>query len=588
MYALFNGMSVYLTIPLLQTLFSGDKINEVTKQVPTESVIPSEMSSWINGIITELKNFVFAGNTADILLKICILIVITYFLKNVFGYLQSYFLSFVEQKFIKDFRDKAYEHLHKLPMSYFKNEQTGELISRITNDVQVAHSISAVFLNLIREPLTILVFLFIALSISWKLTLFSLLVLPFSLFIIAYVGSLLRKQSRKLQEKIADITTILEETISGVKIVKAFGMEEYEIKKFKKETNSYSKIILKMIWTRNSASPITEFLSVLVGAIVIYYGGSLVLESKTLEASQFLGFLFAIFSLMPPIKELTSVNNRIQEASAAADRIFEIIEIEPAIKSKENAISKKEFNNTIEFNNVYFNYEDSPEIILEDINLKVKKGDIIAFVGSSGSGKTTLVDLLPRFYDPVKGQILIDGVDIADIKLEDLRSMMGIVTQETVLFNESIKNNIAYGLSEFPIEKIIEVAKIANAHNFILECPNGYETIVGERGTKLSGGQRQRISIARALLKNPPIMIFDEATSALDNESEKLVQEAIEKLMKDRTTFVIAHRLSTIQNADLIVVLDKGKIVQTGKHKDLLIDKNGLYSKLNELQYRNS
>jgi subfamily B ATP-binding cassette protein MsbA len=416
--------------------------------------------------------------------------------------------------------------------------------------------------------------------------LFSLVVLPFSLIIISYIGIVLRKISGLLQQKMADITNNLHETITGVKIVKAFGMEKYENKKFFDETNKYFKLSLKITRIRNIASPATEFLSVIVGVVIIYFGAQLVLVDKSISASQFFGFLLAIFQLMPPVKELSSVNNRIQESSAAADRIFEILDTEPRIKNIENPIVVEDFKDSVEFQNVTFMYDDSEEPVLDGINIKVKKGNVIALVGSSGAGKTTMVDLLPRFYDPIDGKILLDGIDIKKIRIEDLRRLMGIVTQETVLFNESARSNIAYGLSECPEEKIIEAAKAANAHNFIMELPHKYDTIIGEKGTKLSGGQRQRISIARAILKNPPIMILDEATSALDNESEVLVQEAIERLLHDRTVFVIAHRLSTIRNADRIIVLDRGKIVQDGKHDQLLEDQNGIYKKLYELQFR--
>ena len=529
----------------------------------------------------------FSGDKTTALFKICVIILFAFLAKNIFGYLQAYYLAYVEQGLIKDLRDSAYKHLHKLPMSYFKNEKTGNLISRITNDVNVVQSsVSAVFLNLIREPLTIIVFLGIALSISWQLTLFSIVILPFSIAIISWVGLILRKQSAILQAKMSDITTVLHETISGVKIVKAFGMENYENKKFTGETYSFFKIVLKIVRIRNSSSPITEFLSVVVGIFIIYYGGKLVLVSGTLKASEFLGLLFAIFQLMPPIKELSGVNNRIQESSAAADRVFEILDTKPTITNIENAKSVNSFSDCIEFSDVCFHYDDSDEPVLKNICFTVNKGEIIALVGSSGSGKTTLVDLLPRFYDPISGRILLDGNDIKEIKIEDLRRLMGIVTQETVLFNDTIKNNIAYGLNDFSMEKIIEASKAANAHNFIMDFPKGYETIVGERGAKISGGQRQRLSIARALLLNPQIMIFDEATSALDSESEILVQEAIERLMHDRTTFVIAHRLSTIRNADKILVLDDGKIIQEGEHDELMQVGNGLYRKLYELQFR--
>lgn len=592
LYALLNGASIYLTIPLLDTLFQeSDKTTEVTadtSDVQTE-VVPGFISETLEGMVSTFRDWIFEGSITDILLKICTLILFAFLGKNLFGYLQAYFLAFVEQGVIQDVRNAAYRHLHKLPMSYFKSEKTGNLISRITNDVNVVQaSVSAVFLNLIREPLTIVVFLGIAISISWRLTIFSVIILPFSLFFIAWIGLKLRKQSTRLQEKMADITTVLHETISGVKIVKAFGTEEYENSKFARETKKFFKLTLKMVRIRNSSGPVTEFLSVLVGAIIIYYGGQLVLVEKSIRASEFLGFLFAIFQLMPPIKELSSVNNRIQESSAAADRIFEILDTEPNIRNIANPKKIDGFNNEIVFEDVSFHYEDSDELVLRNINLSAKRGQIIALVGSSGAGKTTLVDLIPRFFDPTYGRILIDGIDIKEVAIENLRKLMGIVTQETVLFNETARDNIAYGLKDYPQEKVIEAAKAANAHRFIIELPKSYDTITGERGTKLSGGQRQRISIARALLKNPPIMIFDEATSALDNESEVLVQEAIERLMHDRTTFVIAHRLSTIRNADRILVLDKGTIVQDGKHDELLEDQKGIYRKLYELQFRES
>ncbi|MCW8810838.1 MAG: ATP-binding cassette domain-containing protein, partial [Ignavibacteriaceae bacterium] len=346
------------------------------------------------------------------------------------------------------------------------------------------------------------------------------------------------------------------------------------------------KTILKIVRIRDAASPITEMISIIVGAVIIYYGGTLVLKSATISASLFMGFLLAIFQMMKPIKDLSTVNNRIQEAGAAADRIFEILDTVPDIKDSKDAKTLNDFKGTVRFNKVSFKYEDSEEWVLDDINIEVVKGDIIALVGPSGGGKSTLVDLIPRFYDPIKGSILIDGEDIRNYTLDSLRSKMGIVTQETFLFNSSIKDNIAYGLDNYPDDKIIEAAKAANAHEFIIQTNDGYDTIIGERGIKLSGGQRQRLTIARAILKNPDIMIFDEATSALDSESEILVQEAIERMMKNRTTVVIAHRLSTIRNATRIIVIERGKIIQTGTHQELMLRENGLYKKLYEMQFR--
>lgn len=589
LYALLNGASITLTIPLLDTLFAQNQSSISEQTIP--KTINAPIMGWLNNVIEAItsafKDVVFSGSQNQILIKICMLLFLTFMFKNIFGYLQSYYLAFVEQGMIRDLRNQAYFHLHKLPMSYFKNEKTGNLISRLTNDVYVVQtSVSAVFLNMIREPFSIFVFLLIALSISWKLTLFSFVVIPISAGIIGWIGLKLRKQTWILQDKMSEITTTLHETITGVKIVKAFGMEKYENKKFSSQTFSFFRTILKINRIRNAAPHITEVLSVIVGCVMIYFGGQLVLVDKTLNASEFITFLLAIFQMMPPIKELSSVNNRIQESSAAAERVFEILDTEPRIKNIENPITKNDFEQYLEFKDVSFHYDDSDELILDSLNIKVEKGNVLAIVGSSGAGKTTMVDLIPRFFDPTSGKIIIDGIDFKDVKVEDLRKLMGIVTQETILFNETVRSNISYGIENCTDEKIIAAAKAANAHNFIIELPNGYDTIIGEKGTKLSGGQRQRLSIARALLKNPPIMILDEATSALDNESEVLVQEAIERLMSERTTFVIAHRLSTIRNAHRIIVLDKGKIVQDGKHDDLLSQEDGIYKKLYELQFR--
>ncbi|MCH7828168.1 MAG: ABC transporter ATP-binding protein, partial [Bacteroidetes bacterium] len=534
-YAGLNGLSIYLTIPLLDTLFQESAKKEVVQQpviIDKISFLPQWVLKVKDDISKKFKDVILSGSKEDALLKICFLVLMAFIFKNIFGYLQAYFLSYVEQGTIKDIRNSAYIHLHKLPMSYFKHEKIGNLISRITNDVNVVQaSISAAFLNMIREPLTIIVFLGIAISISWKLTMLALIVLPFSMIIIAWIGLKLRKQSGIIQSKMADITTILQEVISGVKIVKAFGMEKYENNKFMKETNNFFKLMLRIVRVRNVSSPITEVLSTTVGVVIIYFGGLLVLKEQTLSASEFMGFLFAIFQLMPPIKELSSVHNRIQESSAAGDRIFEILDTPPIITDAEDSVEKNTFTESLKFDNVFFNYEDSNESVLKNINFEIQKGEILALVGPSGGGKSTLVDLIPRFYDPVQGSILLDNIDIKKIKIKSLRSLMGIVTQETFLFNETVKKNIAYGLSDYPMNKIEDAAKMANAHDFILEMSNGYDTVIGERGVMISGGQRQRLSIARALLKDPEIMIFDEATSSLDTESESLVQEAIERLM---------------------------------------------------------
>ncbi len=592
LFSAMSGITVYLTIPLLNTLFLQNEVeSQNTISLPTndsDSFIPSWFIELQHSISNSFESYVYSGTTHEVLLKISILIIIAFFLKSIFGYLQAFYIAYIQQGMIKNIRDKCYIHIHQLPMNFFKNERTGDLISRITNDVNlIQSSTTQVFISFVREPITILVYVLIALSISVKLFLFSIVILPISAFIIGIISSFLRKQSIILQKKMGNITTILQETIVGVKIVKAFGMENYEIEKFRNETNNFFRTVIKKSRIQNISSPTTELAAVIVGVVIIYYGGLLVLVDHSLQASNFMGFLFTIFQIIPPMKQMANVNNHIQESIAAGTRVFEILDIEPSIKNIESPKSVDDFHEKLEFKNVSFKYDNSDRDILDNLSLTARKGEIIAFVGSSGAGKTTIVDLIPRFHDPISGEILLDGINIKEIKIEDLRKLMGIVTQETFLFNETVSKNIAYGLSNIPQERIEQAAKIANAHDFILELPNGYDTIIGERGAKLSGGQRQRISIARALLKNPPIMIFDEATSALDNESEVLVQEAIEHLMKERTTFIIAHRLSTIRKSDRIYVLDKGKIVQVGKHEELLNEKDGIYNKLYQLQFSN-
>jgi subfamily B ATP-binding cassette protein MsbA len=494
-------------------------------------------------------------------------------------------MIYVEQGLTRDLRNSLYRHIHELPLAYFTNERTGNLISRIMNDVPVINTgISATFQTMIREPLLLLVYLTICLVLSWKLTLIAFIVFPVVLLVIAGVGRRVHKESGLAQERIADLTSVLHETISGVKVVKAFGMEEFENRKFSRESNSYFRTILRVTNIRNLASPTTEFLSAAAGGVIIWYGGLQVL-GKSMEGSEFLGFLFAMFQLMPPIKELSNVNNRIQEASAAGKRVFEVLDTEPNIKDAPGAVDLPAFSSDIRFEGVSFRYGDG-EPVLDGITLKIRKGEVVAIVGPSGAGKSTLIDLVPRFYDPTGGRILIDGVDLRQVRLRSLRDKIGIVTQETLLFNDTVRNNIAYGLEECPLGKIVDAAKAANAHAFISAMHNGYDAVIGERGVKISGGERQRLALARAILKNPPVLILDEATSALDTESEILVQEAIERLMAGRTSIVIAHRLSTVQHADRIVVIEDGKIVETGKHAELIGKTRGLYRKLYQLQFR--
>jgi subfamily B ATP-binding cassette protein MsbA len=410
-------------------------------------------------------------------------------------------------------------------------------------------------------------------------------VLPFILALTAAVGLRVHRDSGLVQERIADVTSVLQETISGVKVVKAFGMEKFESLKFGASNQSLFRTVFGVTKVRNLASPLSEFLGAVAGAIVIWYGGLEVLGHGALRASEFLGFLFAIFQLMPPVKELSTVNNRIQEATAVGKRVFDLLDTEPNIKNADRPVRLTGFRDRIEFRDVSFRYGND-DLVLADISTEVAKGEVVAIVGPSGAGKSTLVDLIPRFYDPTWGSITIDGVDLKVAEIASLRSLIGIVTQETILFNDTVRNNIAYGLEDCSLERVIEAAKAANAHRFIMDMPKEYDSVIGERGVKISGGERQRIALARAILKNPPILILDEATSALDTESEMLVQEAIEHLMAGRTSIVIAHRLSTVQHADRILVLEAGRIVESGKHDDLVRVEHGLYRKLHDLQFR--
>ncbi len=588
MFSLFSGMSIYLTIPLLETLFFQPTAAPATAAVSQSGA--SFLPEWIvylkDGLAEGFQQLVFRPNPIDSLFNICIVVVVAFFFRNIFGYLQSNLMMAVEQGLIRDVRNTLYRHIHALPLAYFSNERTGNLISRIMNDVPVINTgISATFQTMIREPLLIAVYLAITLIISWKMTLIAFVVFPLATVIIAWIGRRVHKESGLVQERIADLTSVLHETISGVKVVKAFGMEDFENKKFARVGQSYLDTILRVTRIRNLASPSTEFLSAAAGAVIIWYGGMQVLQHEALKASEFLGFLFAVFQLMPPIKELSGVNNRIQEATAAGKRVFEILDTEPGIRDTATPQRLNEFQSSIEFRNVSFHYVDG-DPVLQGVSLRINKGDVVAVVGPSGAGKSTLVDLVPRFYDPTGGVIMIDGLDLRDVELKSLRENIGIVTQETILFNDTVRNNIAYGLEDCSIERIEEAAKAANAHGFISAMPNGYESLIGERGVKISGGERQRLALARAILKNPPILILDEATSSLDTESEILVQEAIERLMTGRTSIVIAHRLSTVQHADRIVVIEGGKIVETGKHQDLLKKRGGLYKKLFDLQFR--
>ncbi|MBN3584513.1 ABC transporter ATP-binding protein [Algoriphagus aestuarii] len=517
------------------------------------------------------------------LFYVCLIIVISVFLSNLFTYLSGVVLAKVRAIVIKKMRMDIYDQVSKLHIGYFSNERKGDLMSKMTNDVQeventIVQSLRVVF----REPATIILYFAVLFFMSAKLTFFTILIIPITGAIIGGITRRLKKKAVESQQSLGRLVNILDETLGGMRVIKAFNAENFMKSKFDQETDYYSGVNVNMARKNELASPISQFLGVTVVAGILVYGGSLVLSGNSqLGASDFITYIIIFTQVLNPAKEISRAVSSIQRGIASAERIFEVVDTPSQITSPENSTEVATFDHQVSFQHVSFAYQD--QMVLKNINFDLKRGKTIALVGPSGGGKSTLADLVPRFYDPSVGEILLDGVNLKQFKLDSLRSLMGIVTQESILFNDSVYNNIAFGIEHVSEKQVIEAAKIANAHQFISQMENGYQTSIGERGSKLSGGQRQRISIARAVLKNPPILILDEATSALDSESELLVQEALTKLMSNRTTLVIAHRLSTIQHADEILVIEKGEIVQRGTHLEL-IEKEGLYQKLSSIQ----
>jgi len=517
------------------------------------------------------------------LIYIALAIVALYFLKNFFRYLAMYFLANVRNGVVKDLRNDLYRKVLILPLAFYTEQRKGDLMARMTNDVQeIEWSIMSSLEMLFRDPINIISFTVTLFFISPQLTLFVMVLLPVSGYLIGLVGKSLKRSSQKGQKRMGVILSIIEETISGLRIIKAFNAISFAEKRFMKTNHDYTRVMIRLYRKRDLASPLSEFLGAVVIAIVLWFGGSLVLSPDShLRPSVFIMYIGIFTQLLPPAKSITQAYYNVQKGAASVERIQQVLDEPEVIEQKPDAVSKKSFHREIEYKNVSFRYQKDD--VLKNIKLTIHKGRMIAVVGPSGGGKSTLVDLLPRFYDCTEGNIIIDDIPIRDLVIDDLRGLMGIVTQETILFNDSVFNNIAFGMSNVGEEDVIAAAKVANAHEFIEKMPLGYYTNIGDRGTKLSGGQRQRLSIARAVLRNPPILILDEATSALDTESERLVQQALENLMKNRTSVVIAHRLSTIQFADEIIVLQQGELVERGTHSSLL-EKNGAYRKLYDMQ----
>ncbi len=576
--ALFGATAIAMLSPIMGILFGTSA--EITEKVPFDFSFAAIKDTFFY-YITSFKHLYGASNT---LIFIGVFAILATALKTGFAYLASYETIYIRNGVVRDIRKKIYKKILSLPLPFFSEEKKGDIISRMTSDVQeVEESIMNSLDMFFQSPILIMVYLGSMLIMSWELTLFALILLPVMGGLIGRVGKNLKRHSREGQNKMGVILSVMEETLSGLRIVKAFNAESKVDAKFTEEAEDYRRIQNRLMRRRSLAHPMSEFLGTIVIVIVLWFGGTLILNhTGSLSAEDFIAYIALFYSIINPAKNFTNAFYSIQKGLAAMDRIDDVLKAKSSIKEPETPKVIHDFKDRIEYKNVCFSYNDSKQV-LKNVNVTIPKGKMVALVGQSGSGKSTFVDLLPRFYDVQSGSISIDGIDIRDMSFYDLRELMGNVNQDPILFNDTIYNNIAFGVENATQEQVEAAAKIANAHDFIVNAENGYQTIIGDRGTKLSGGQRQRLSIARAVLKNPPIMILDEATSALDTESEKLVQDALDNLMKNRTSVVVAHRLSTIKNADMICVFHEGEVVEKGTHEELL-HLNGIYTKLYNMQ----
>ncbi|MCX5709869.1 MAG: ABC transporter ATP-binding protein [Candidatus Omnitrophica bacterium] len=564
--AIFDGVSLAMLVPLTDKVLTNRKI-----------IIPTKLPEFLANFVDKINN----TDPATLLNYMAIGILVLFFLKGFFGFYQSYWMSDLGQRIIRDIKAKLYAKIQTLSLEYFTHKRGGELMSRITNDVRIVeNAVSYGTTDMVYQGLQVVIFTFLTFFIYFKMALLTFVLVPLISLPIIKVGKALRKLSKRSQENMADTNSILYETIQGTRIVKAFNMENYEIDRFNRVNSAYYKLSMKSIKRTLLLNPITEFIGSIAGVLVFFWGGKEVIAGR-LSFGVFGLFLGSLLSLIRPFKKLSQVNSLNQQAFAASDRIHEVLETKPTVVDEPGAPLISAFSNDVAFENVWFSYADHE--VLKNINLRVEKGQVLAIVGPSGSGKSTLLDLIPRFYDPKKGRVLIDGTDIRHVSLRSLRGLIGIVTQETILFNDTIRANIAYGDLTAGQGDIENAARQAHAHDFITKLPNGYDTVIGDRGMKISGGERQRLAIARALLKNPPVLLLDEATSQLDTQAERIVQEALDKLIEGRTVFVVAHRLSTVRNAHRIVVVDKGVIVEQGNHAELLA-KDGLYKRLYSMQ----
>jgi len=581
-YVLFNNISLWVTVDFIGEIFSEDIIENREVEPPAND---DGNQDFYKTIKSAFRSVLIQDNKYDTLLAVCLIIFLSFLFKNVAIYFKRVILNYTELKIIVDFRNKLHNKILHLPLSYLDKRHSGELTSIVFNDVNALKTVlQNSFGKMILSPVQIISNIVLLFIISWELSLLTFFVVPVSTFVIVKIGQSMRRRSRKVFRQIANVMATFQEAITSVRIVKAFTNENMEIQKFQLKNLDFFSKQFRANRLKFATSPINEVLLVLMLVFLLWYGGNMVYSKSGLNADDFLRFLIFLFTMFQPIKELAGINNVLQRGFAAAERIFSILDEDEEIYDKPGALKLDTFSDRIDFKNLKFQYNEKSPIVINNISLEVKKGEMVAFVGHSGSGKTTLVNLLPRFYELTDGEIIIDGHDIRDLNLHSLRNQMSIVTQDTILFNDTIRTNIAYGLENVTDSEIIEAAKVANAWEFIEKMEKGLDSHIGEKGMRLSGGQKQRISIARAILKNPSILILDEATSALDTESERLVQQAIDELLKSRTVLVIAHRLSTITNANKIVVLNNGEIEAVGKHNELL-DTCDTYKKLSQNQF---
>ena len=578
-YALFSTLAMISLFPMLNVLFNQTEKIYIKPKWNGISDLKDFVTDSLNFYVTERSEH---SDPGEVLMLMVGLIITMFLLKNLFNYLAMYFITFLRNGVLKDLRNELYDKTIELPISYYSEKRKGDTIARITSDVlEIQHSFLSILELIVREPLTIIFTIIAMLAISPKLTLFVFLFLPVSGFLISLIGKSLKRKSDKVQNEQGYFLSILEETLGGLRVIKAFNAESVFAKKFQASTKRFFNFSNSLLNRQNLASPTSEFFGIAAIGVILWYGGQMVLVDKTLEAELFITYMALSYQILTPAKSISKASYSVKKGNAAAERVLEILDTKNPISEIDNPIHQETFNTAVNINNISFKYED--DYVLKNFNLTVEKGKTVALVGQSGSGKSTIANLVTRFYDVNEGDISIDGNNIKNLSKKSLRGLLGLVTQDSILFNDTVKNNIGLGKENATDDEIIAAAKIANAHDFIMDLPKGYDTNIGDSGNKLSGGQKQRLSISRAVLKNPPIMILDEATSALDTESERLVQDALEKMMKNRTSIVIAHRLSTIQNADTIVVLLKGEIVEQGTHAELL-ELNGTYKKLVQMQ----